>query len=100
MVVVEVAMRLILMFARKTRDRKTKKADVDEHPGVFVHVGLLGNEPPGHGRAALHLVVRRLTLRRGIQVFRDSLHYNPILGPGAAMSMSIAFIVPAAGGRL
>jgi hypothetical protein len=26
---------------------KTKKADVVEHPGVFDHVGLLVNEPPG-----------------------------------------------------
>jgi hypothetical protein len=24
-----------------------KKADVAEHPGVFDHVGLLVNEPPG-----------------------------------------------------
>jgi hypothetical protein len=27
--------------------RKTKKADVDKHLKVFVHVGLLVNEPPG-----------------------------------------------------
>jgi hypothetical protein len=27
--------------------RKTKKADVAEHPKVFDHVGLLSNEPPG-----------------------------------------------------
>jgi len=29
------------------RQEKTKKADVLEHPGVFGHVGLLVNEPPG-----------------------------------------------------
>jgi hypothetical protein len=27
--------------------RKTKKADVAEHPEVFDHVGLLANEPLG-----------------------------------------------------
>ena len=27
--------------------KKTKKADVAEHPEVFDHVGLLTNEPPG-----------------------------------------------------
>jgi len=27
--------------------RKTKKADMAEHPKVFDHVGLLVNEPPG-----------------------------------------------------
>jgi hypothetical protein len=27
--------------------RKTKKADVAEHPKEFDHVGLLTNEPPG-----------------------------------------------------
>ena len=26
---------------------ENKKADVAEHPKVFGHVGLLGNEPPG-----------------------------------------------------
>jgi len=28
-------------------NRENKKADVAEHPGVFDHVGLLVNEPPG-----------------------------------------------------
>jgi hypothetical protein len=27
--------------------RRKKKADADEHPEVFAHVGLLVNEPPG-----------------------------------------------------
>src|SRR4029453_11497815 len=39
---------------------KPKKADVAEHPEVFDHVGLLVNKPPGTGRGALQLVVRRL----------------------------------------
>jgi len=37
---------------------ETKKADVAEHPKIFRHVGLLLNEPPDKGRAALHLVIR------------------------------------------
>jgi hypothetical protein len=37
-----------------------KKADVVEYPQVFDHVGLLVNGPPGVGRDALHLVIRRI----------------------------------------
>jgi len=29
------------------RTERNKKTDVPEHPGVFDHVGLLANEPPG-----------------------------------------------------
>src|ERR1700738_4313578 len=36
-----------------------KKADVMEHPRVFHHVGLLVNEPPSNGQAALYVVIRR-----------------------------------------
>ena len=32
---------------------QNKKADAIECPEAFHHVGLLVNEPPGHGRAAL-----------------------------------------------
>jgi hypothetical protein len=32
---------------RTVRAKKTKKADVAEHPEVFNHVGLLTNEPLG-----------------------------------------------------
>ena len=31
---------------RPSRTAANKKADVVEHPEVFDHVGLLGNEPP------------------------------------------------------
>ena len=31
----------------RARHRAQKKTDVWEHPGVFEHVGLLVNEPPG-----------------------------------------------------
>ena len=37
-----------------------KEADVVEHLEVFRHVGLLTNEPPGTGRVAFYLVVRRI----------------------------------------
>jgi hypothetical protein len=47
------------------RTSTTKKADVEEHPQVFHHVGLLFNKPPdlspnSTGRVALYLVIRRL----------------------------------------
>jgi hypothetical protein len=32
---------------QQSRDTKTKKADVLEHPKVFQHVGLLVSQPPG-----------------------------------------------------
>jgi hypothetical protein len=32
---------------RSCRVHESKIADVGEHPGVFAHVGLLVNEPPG-----------------------------------------------------
>lgn len=37
----------------------TKKADAMKGPQAFHRVGLLANKPPGHGRAALYLVVRQ-----------------------------------------
>ena len=33
--------------SRQNRPKTTKKADVEEYPKVFFHVGLLVNEPPG-----------------------------------------------------
>ena len=45
-------------FSRGCRKYETKKADVAEHREVFNHVGLLFNEPPGTGRAALYIVIR------------------------------------------
>ena len=33
--------------SRQFSPQQIKKADVDEHPEVFDHVGLLVNEPPG-----------------------------------------------------
>ena len=41
-----------------------KKADVAEHREVFDDVGLLFNEPPETGRAALYIVIRRLKLAK------------------------------------
>jgi len=43
---------------KNSRQQETKKADVAEDPKVFYRVGLLINEPPGAGRAALYLVIR------------------------------------------
>jgi hypothetical protein len=45
---------------KRATSPRTKKADVAEHSQAFDHVGLLVNKPPGQGRVALHLVVRRL----------------------------------------
>jgi hypothetical protein len=57
-------------------DTGSKKADVAEHPEVFRHVGLLTNKPPGNGRVALYLVIRRL---RKISILAErisiSLHF-------------------------
>jgi hypothetical protein len=41
-----------------SRATANKKADVAEHPKVFVHVGLLYNQPPGVHRVAIHPVTR------------------------------------------
>jgi hypothetical protein len=62
-----------------------KKADVIERQKAFHHVGLLDNEPPGMGRAALYLVIRRLltceTRPSGIQsTGSDPRLYNLELG--------------------
>ena len=43
---------------RPRRPTRTKKADVEEHPEVLPHVGLLVNRPPRNNRVALYLVVR------------------------------------------
>ena len=71
---------------------KTKKADVAEHHEVFDHVGLLFNEPPGTGQAALYIVDRKSCLEtagaRGSftrAAIADAsiiiLHYRPKLHP-------------------
>lgn len=41
------------------KKRRNKKADVVQPPKELHHVGLLVNTPPGTGRAAFYLVVRR-----------------------------------------
>jgi hypothetical protein len=38
--------------------KRNKKADVADCPQAFHHVGLLFNEPSGHCRVALYLVIR------------------------------------------
>jgi hypothetical protein len=55
---------MTIPVARGLSENQTKKADVAEHPEVFDHVGLLFNEPPGTGRAALYIVIRRFELCR------------------------------------
>jgi len=43
---------------------QTKKADVEEHPEVFLHVGLLFNELHGAGRNSTGRVAPYLGIRR------------------------------------
>ena len=55
-----------------------KKADVEEHPGVFLHVGLLVNVPPGPdsiGQVALYVGIRRTQRKRGAT---STIHLPPL----------------------
>jgi hypothetical protein len=49
-----------MMTTNVSHCQEQKKAAVVQHPQVFDHVGLLANEPPGHGRVALHQVIQHV----------------------------------------
>lgn len=76
-----------------------KKADVAKHLGVFRHVGLLINGPPGRhqtGRVALYLVIRLTsTTAACAKRSKDSLHLSAgvIVASGIVKARNAGFAV-------